>query len=108
VGKAKAMDMVLTGRMIDAVEAERIGLVSRVVPLADLMTETLKAADKIAALSAPVIKMAKESVNHAFNSHLHDGISFERKLFYATFSLADQKEGMAAFVEKRPPNFTDQ
>lgn len=107
VGKAKAMDMILTGRMIDAVEAERIGLVSRIVPLADLLTETLKAADKIASLSAPVIRMAKESVNHAFNSHLTDGISFERKLFYATFSLADQKEGMAAFSEKRPPNFTD-
>jgi enoyl-CoA hydratase len=105
VGKAKAMDMCLTGRNMDAQEAERAGLVSRVVPLDKLMEETMKVADKIAASSLPVVMMIKESVNRAFETSLTEGVLFERRLFHSQFALEDQKEGMAAFVEKRKPNF---
>ena len=107
VGKSKAMDMVLLGqaRMMDAAEAERVGLVSRVVPLADLMNEAMKAAGKICELSLPVVMMAKESVNRAFETTLAEGVRFERRLFHSGFAIEDQKEGMAAFVEKRKPAF---
>ncbi|MBL8806921.1 MAG: enoyl-CoA hydratase [Rhodospirillales bacterium] len=103
VGKSKAMEMCLTGRMMDAAEAERAGLVSRVVPAAELMAEALKAAEKIASLSRPVVMMAKEAVNRAYETTLAEGVRFERRLFHATFATEDQKEGMAAFAEKRPP-----
>jgi enoyl-CoA hydratase len=107
VGKSKAMEMVLLGqaRMMDAAEAERAGLVSRVVPLAQLMDEALKAADKICDLSLPVVMMAKESVNRAFETTLSEGVRFERRLFHSGFAVEDQKEGMAAFIEKRKPSF---
>ena len=105
VGKAKAMDMCLTARTMDAAEAERSGLVSRVVPLEKLMEEAMAVADKIAAYSLPVVMMIKESVNRAFESSLTEGILFERRLFHSGFALADQKEGMSAFVEKRKPAF---
>ena len=105
VGKAKAMEMCLTGRMMDAAEAERAGLVSRVVPAEKLLEEAMAAAEKIAAMSLPVAMMAKESVNRAFESTLVEGIRFERRLFHATFATEDQKEGMAAFVDKRKPAF---
>ena len=105
VGKAKAMDMCLTARMIDAAEAERSGLVSRVVPLDKLMEEAMAVADKIAAYSLPVVMMIKESVNRAYESSLTEGILFERRVFHSGFALADQKEGMAAFAEKRKPVF---
>jgi enoyl-CoA hydratase len=105
VGKAKAMDMCLTARTMDAQEAERSGLVSRVVPLEKLMEEAMAVADKIAAYSLPVVMMMKESVNRAYEGTLSDGILFERRLFHSQFALADQKEGMAAFVEKRKPSF---
>ena len=105
IGKAKAMDLCLTGRNMDAHEAERAGLVSRVVPLDKLMEETLKVADKIAASSLPVAMMIKESVNRAFESTLAEGVLFERRLFHSQFALEDQKEGMAAFLEKRKPSF---
>jgi enoyl-CoA hydratase len=107
VGKSKAMEMVLLGqaRMMDAAEAERAGLVSRVVPLAHLMDEALKAADKICDLSLPVVMMAKESVNRAFETTLSEGVRFERRLFHSGFAVEDQKEGMAAFIEKRKPSF---
>ncbi|MBV9111517.1 MAG: enoyl-CoA hydratase [Hyphomicrobiales bacterium] len=107
VGKAKAMDLVLTGRTMDAAEAERAGLVSRIVPAADLMTEAMKTAEAIAALSLPIVMMAKESVNRAFETTLAEGIRFERRVFHAMFATKDQKEGMAAFVAKRPPAFSD-
>ncbi len=106
VGKAKAMDMVLTSRMIDAAEAERAGLVSRVVPFAELMTTTLAAAQAINELSGPSVMMAKESVNRAFEGTLADGIMFERRMFHSLFATADQKEGMDAFLNKRKPQFT--
>ena len=105
VGKSKAMDMVLTGRMMDADEAERCGLVSRVVPAADLVAEALKAAAKIAEFSLPSVMMAKEAVNRAYETTLSEGLRFERRLFHSMFALEDQKEGMAAFTEKRPPDF---
>ncbi|MCC6984598.1 MAG: enoyl-CoA hydratase [Bauldia sp.] len=105
VGKAKAMDLILTGRMMDANEAERSGLVSRVVPADDLLDEAIKAAGKIASLSRPVAMMAKEAVNRAYETTLSEGIRAERRLFQATFATEDQKEGMAAFVEKRAPQF---
>jgi enoyl-CoA hydratase len=105
VGKAKAMDMCLTARTMDAAEAERSGLVSRVVPLEKLMDEAMAVADKIAAYSLPVVMMIKESVNRAYESSLTEGILFERRLFHSGFALTDQKEGMAAFVEKRKPAF---
>jgi len=108
VGKSKAMDLVLTGRMMDASEAERAGLVSRVVPLDKLQDEALAAALTIAGYSQIAVMAAKESVNKAFEGSLADGMAFERRLFHALFATADQKEGMAAFVEKRPPQFRHQ
>jgi enoyl-CoA hydratase len=105
VGKSKAMEMVLTGRFMDAAEAERAGLVSRIVPVAELLDEAVKAAERIASLSRPVIMMAKEAVNRAYETTLAEGVQFERRLFHATFATADQKEGMAAFVDKRAPAF---
>lgn len=107
VGKSKAMDMCLTGRMMDAAEAERCGLVSRVVPVADLVEEALKAATKIAGYSLPSVLMTKEAVNRAYETTLAEGLRFERRLFHSLFALDDQKEGMAAFVEKRKPNFNN-
>lgn len=105
VGKAKAMEMVLTGRMMDAAEAERSGLVSRIVPAADLIEEAVKVAERIAGMSRPTVLLAKECVNRAYESTLTEGIRFERRVFHSTFATEDQKEGMAAFVEKRQPNF---
>ncbi len=105
VGKAKAMDMALTGRMMDAIEAERAGLVSRVVPLDKLMEEALGAALQISEYSQIATMAAKESVNRSFEGTLNDGIVFERRLFHALFATADQKEGMDAFVNKRKANF---
>ena len=105
VGKAKAMDMCLTGRMMDAAEAEKSGLVARIIPAEQLLDETLKAAATIAGFSLPVVMMIKESVNRAFESSLNEGLLFERRVFHSSFALEDQKEGMAAFVEKRKPAF---
>lgn len=105
VGKAKAMDLVLTGRMMDASEAERSGLVARVVPAAQLIEEACAAAKSIAAYSLPAVMMAKEAINRAYEMPLAEGVLFERRLFHALFATEDQKEGMAAFVEKRVPNF---
>ncbi len=105
VGKAKAMDLILTARMMDAAEAERAGLVSRVVPAEKLLEESMAAAARIAGYSLPVVMMAKEAVNRAYETTLSEGVHFERRMFHAAFSLADQKEGMAAFVEKRKPGF---
>jgi enoyl-CoA hydratase len=105
VGKAKAMDMCLTGRMMDATEAERAGLVSRVVATGDVLEEALAAGAKIAAFSLPAVMMAKEAVNRAYETTLSEGLRFERRLFHSMFALEDQKEGMAAFAEKRPANF---
>jgi enoyl-CoA hydratase len=107
VSKAKAMDMCLTARFIDALEAERAGLVARVIPADKLLEETLAAATTIAGFSLPVVMMIKESVNRAFESGLHEGLLFERRTFHSAFAMADQKEGMAAFVEKRKPVFRD-
>jgi enoyl-CoA hydratase len=105
VGKAKAMDLILTGRMMDAAEAERSGLVSRIVPANDLLEEAMRVAEKIAGFSLPSVMMAKESVNRSFETPLAEGIRYERRLFHAMFATEDQKEGMAAFVEKRSPQF---
>jgi enoyl-CoA hydratase len=105
VGKAKAMDLCLTGRMMDAAEAERAGLVARVVPLASLMDEAMKMAETIAGMSLLSLMAIKESVNRAFETSLAEGIRFERRVFHPLFATEDQKEGMAAFIEKRPPNF---
>ena len=107
VGKSKAMDMCLTGRMMDAAEAERSGLVSRVVPVGDLVEEAVKAAAKIAEFSLPSVMMTKEAVNRAYETTLGEGLRFERRLFHSLFAFEDQKEGMAAFAEKRKPNFTN-
>jgi enoyl-CoA hydratase len=105
VGKAKAMEMCLSGRLIDAAEAERSGLVSRVIPVDELLDEALKVAADIAAKSLPVAMMVKESVSRAFEVSLAEGIRFERRVFHAAFATDDQKEGMAAFIEKREPQF---
>ena len=105
VGKAKAMDLILTGRQMDAAEAERSGLVARVVPLASLMDEAIKAAETIASMSLPSLMIAKEAVNRAFETSLSEGIRFERRTFHSLFSTEDQKEGMAAFIAKRPAQF---
>ena len=105
VGKAKAMDLCLTGRMMDAAEGERSGLVARVVPAANLMDEAMKVAETIASMSLPVVMIAKESVNRAFETTLAEGMKFERRVFHSLFATADQKEGMAAFVAKRPAKF---
>ena len=105
VGKAKAMDMVLTGRMMDAAEAERSGLVARVVPAASLMDEAMKVAETIAGLSLPSVLAGKEAVNTAFETSLAEGSRFERRIFHSLFATADQKEGMKAFVEKRKPEW---
>ncbi|MBW7851821.1 MAG: enoyl-CoA hydratase [Rhodospirillales bacterium] len=104
-GKSKAMEMILTGRMMDAAEAERSGVVSRVVPASDLIDEALRVADRIAGMSRPAVMMAKEAVNRAYETTLSEGVRFERRLFHSTFATEDQKEGMAAFAEKRQPNF---
>jgi enoyl-CoA hydratase len=105
IGKAKAMDLCLTGRMMDAEEAERAGLVSRIVPADKLLDEAVAVATRIASLSHPAVMMVKEAVNRAFETTLAEGVRFERRLFHATFATEDQKEGMAAFVEKRKPTF---
>ncbi|MEQ8282620.1 MAG: enoyl-CoA hydratase [Parvibaculum sp.] len=105
VGKSKAMEMCLTGRMMDAEEAERAGLVSRVVPADDLLDEALKTAANVAAMSLPIAMMTKESVNRAYETTLSEGVRFERRLFHSMFATDDQTEGMAAFVEKRQPQF---
>lgn len=107
VGKSKAMEMCLTGRMMDAQEAERAGLVSRIVPAADLVAEALSVAQAIAGMSSPSVMMTKECVNRAYETTLSEGVRFERRVFYATFATADQKEGMRAFIEKRKPSFQD-
>jgi enoyl-CoA hydratase len=107
VGKAKAMDLILTGRMMDAAEAERAGLVARVVPAASLMDEAMKVAEVIAGMSLPSVMIAKESVNRAFETTLTEGVRFERRVFHSLFATEDQKEGMAAFVEKRKAAFKD-
>jgi enoyl-CoA hydratase len=103
IGKSKAMDLCLTGRMMDAAEAERSGLVSRVAPTGKLMDEALAMAEKIAAMSHPAAAMAKSAINRAFETPLSEGLSVERDLFHATFALEDRSEGMAAFIEKRRP-----
>jgi enoyl-CoA hydratase len=105
VGKAKAMEMCLSGRMMDAAEAERSGLVSRVVPTEQLLAEALKLAERIAGMSMPIALMVKEAVNRAYETTLAEGIRFERRLFHAAFATEDQKEGMAAFAEKRQAAF---
>ena len=107
VGKAKAMEMILTGRMMNVDEAERIGLVSRVMPYAELVDEAVKVGNEIAKFSRPAVAMAKEAVNRAHETGLREGILFERRTFYSTFALDDQKEGMSAFAEKRAPKFTN-
>ena len=105
IGKSKAMDMCLTGRTMDAAEAERCGLVSRVVPVGELREEAMKAARQIAAYSRPIVMLTKESVNRAYETTLSEGVRFERRVFHSVFAFEDQKEGMAAFVEKRKPGF---
>ncbi|MFQ5564425.1 MAG: enoyl-CoA hydratase [Parvularculaceae bacterium] len=105
IGKSKAMEMCLTGRMMDAEEAERCGLATRIVPKAELREEAIRVAKQIAALSRPVVMMTKESVNRAYETTLSEGVRFERRLFHSVFATEDQKEGMAAFVEKRKPSF---
>jgi enoyl-CoA hydratase len=107
IGKSKAMELCLTGRMMDAAEAEKAGLVARIFPAAELMAETLKIAEKIGEFSAPAVMMVKESVNRALETTLAEGLRFERRLFHASFATEDQKEGMAAFAEKRKAAFKD-
>ena len=106
IGKAKAMDMILTGRTMSAEEAEQAGLVSRVVPAEGLLEEAHAVAATISQMSRPAARMAKEAVNRAFETTLSEGLLYERRLFHSTFATHDQTEGMAAFTEKRPPNFT--
>jgi len=105
VGKAKAMELCLTGRMMDAQEAERAGLVARIVPLANLLEEAVKTAETIASMSLPAVMLAKESINRAFEVSLAEGVRFERRVFHSLFATEDQKEGMGAFIEKRAPKF---
>lgn len=105
IGKSKAMEMCLTGRMMDSAEAERSGLVSRVVPVADLLPEALKAAEMIAEMSMPIAMMTKETINRAYETTLAEGVLFERRVFHSMFATQDQKEGMAAFIEKRKAKF---
>jgi enoyl-CoA hydratase len=105
VGKAKAMELCLTGRMMDAAEAERANLVARVVPAASLIEEAMKTAETIASMSLPIAMMTKETINRAYETSLAEGIRFERRVFHSQFAVADQKEGMAAFIEKRKPKF---
>src|SRR5438445_10570966 len=107
VGKAKAMDLCLTGRMMDATEAERAGLVSRVVPATELLAEAVKVAERVASMSRPIAMMVKESINRAWETTLAEGVRFERRLFHSPLATADRKEGMAAFIEKRKPAFRD-
>ncbi|MEZ0224559.1 MAG: enoyl-CoA hydratase [Alphaproteobacteria bacterium] len=107
IGKAKAMELCLTGRMSDAAEAEKAGLVARIVPASNLMAEALATAEKIGGFSLPATMMVKEAVNRAYETTLSEGLRFERRLFHATFATEDQKEGMAAFAEKRPAAFKD-
>ena len=107
VGKAKAMEMILSGRFMAAEEAERAGLVSRIVPDAELLDEAVKVGEKIAAMSLPSVILAKSAVNRAFETTLEEGIRYERAVFYSLFATEDQKEGMAAFVEKRQARFRD-
>lgn len=107
IGKSKSMEMCLTGRMMEAEEAERAGLVTRIVPAADLLQDALAVAEKIAAMSRPMTMITKESVKRAFETSLAEGLRFERRMFHASFATEDQKEGMAAFIEKRPPEFSD-
>jgi enoyl-CoA hydratase len=105
IGKAKAMDLILTGRMMDAEEAEKSGLVARVVPAANVMDEAMKIAEIIASMSLPSVLAGKEAINRAFESGLSEGVAFERRIFHSLFATEDQKEGMKAFVEKRPPKW---
>jgi enoyl-CoA hydratase len=105
VGKAKAFDLILTGRMMDAAEAERAGLVARVVPATSLLDEAMKVAETIASMSLPAVLAAKETINRAFETSLAEGVRFERRVFHTLFATHDQKEGMAAFIEKRPAKF---
>ncbi|MFQ6017983.1 MAG: enoyl-CoA hydratase [Kiloniellaceae bacterium] len=105
IGKPKAMDLCLTGRMMDAAEAERAGLIARVVPADRLLEEAMKTAETIASLSRPAVMMAKEAINRAYETTLAEGIRFERRVFHATFATQDQKEGMSAFIEKRAPRW---
>ncbi|MEQ8177106.1 MAG: enoyl-CoA hydratase [Amphiplicatus sp.] len=105
IGKSKTMEMCLTGRMMDAEEAERCGLVSRIVPKGELHAEALKIAKQIASFSRPIVMLTKESVNRAYETTLSEGVRFERRVFHSVFGLEDQKEGMAAFIEKRKPAF---
>src|SRR5207245_7112406 len=105
VGKAKAMDLCLTGRMMDAAEAERSGLVSRIVPAAELLPEAVKIAERIAGMARPIAMMVKEAVNRAYETTLAEGVRFERRLFHSTFATEDRKEGMEAFIDKRNPAF---
>lgn len=105
VGKSKAMEMCLTGRMMDADEAERSGLVSRVVPAAELIDDAIRTAEQIASKSRPIVMLAKEAVNRAYETTLSEGVRFERRLFHSTFATEDQKEGMSAFIDKRQPEF---
>jgi enoyl-CoA hydratase len=105
IGKSKAMELILTGRMMDAAEAERANLVARVVPAAEVVAEAVKLGEKIATLSAPSVAIAKEAVNRAYETTLAEGVKFERRLFQSLFATADQKEGMAAFAEKRKARF---
>ena len=105
IGKAKAMDLCLTGRMMDAAEAERLGLVSRIVPADKLLEEAVGVAEKVASMSRPIAMLVKEAVNRAFETSLSEGVRFERRLFHSTFATEDQKEGMAAFIAKRKPAF---